>query len=418
MHEYILLLHDPTFRELYHRANDELLGWSEFCQLPMPEGLSAQETWRVLSAMRRLSAHASPYHPYTHEHAPKETWCSIDNRMAVLLRTILTIARDNAEKTTTNMRYPYLKTLARDLTAALTRDAVSINTEAVFSVITRQRKPRTPEEHLATRAADSLLNVERLAKHPLTPWMLEDLYAGFAEVGDLDSRLGMPPQSAYPYSSQSADEIMDTLFKTANNNGGDDGLYLLDILFTSMALWDLVPQPRWNGLTELFVRNWALQRRGLGFVRFAPFSYLCLEWEGGAGAQWGVQHAYFDVNPDIGEEHDATCNFGNALVLIEKSLEQQVALITQEGNSDTPNEIARVHGLNHRQRRTLEDLVRNPTAHITVAAYMQLHAVSYGTARNDLLDMLDKGLLIQEYDSRAMVFRVVPTSHERPRSFS
>lgn len=45
----------------------------------------------------------------------------------------------------------------------------------------------------------------------------------------------------------------------------------------------------------------------------------------------------------------------------------------------------------------------------TIKLHMNLYRVSYGTARTDLLDLAEKGLLVQDYQSRAMVFRA-PTS--------
>lgn len=409
------LLHNAAFKELYRRTDDEFLSWTRFRLLDMPEGYAAEDIWKVLTALRRLKSYTFPYKPYTHEKAPEETWCSLNNRIDVLLREAITMANASTDRKSAQGRYRYLHILSTDLSAAIKRDGVDLSPESVHALATLQQTPRTPEELFAAEAFRMIMDVKQYSKYPLSPWMIEEVAARADQDGTLASKgLGEPKSPAYRYNTEPASKIAETLFATVNRKDLDQERYLLDLLATSMAIWDLSPFPRWNGLTEIFVRNWAFERCGLASLRVVPLSHLCLAWERKEKDIVDIEDGYFDVNPNIGEAHDATSNFGNTLRIIVEALRAEERNASGTDEETTLNNIADDHSnLNHRQRDTLLSLASDPNRKTTIALHMSLYHVSYGTARTDLLALANRDLLKQEYRSRAMVFRVHPSVIER-----
>jgi Fic family protein len=54
---------------------------------------------------------------------------------------------------------------------------------------------------------------------------------------------------------------------------------------------------------------------------------------------------------------------------------------------------AKVQGLNHRQKAVLASLMRHPQSEVTVSSHERSHGVSYLTARKDLQNMEQAGLV-------------------------
>ena len=61
--------------------------------------------------------------------------------------------------------------------------------------------------------------------------------------------------------------------------------------------------------------------------------------------------------------------------------------------------------LNHRQRALLGKALRSPDTEFTVKSHQNSHRVVYETARSDLLDLVDAGLMLKSKRGRKFVFR-------------
>lgn len=75
-------------------------------------------------------------------------------------------------------------------------------------------------------------------------------------------------------------------------------------------------------------------------------------------------------------------------------------------------------GLNHRQRALVGDALRDAHARYTIEGHRASHAVVYQTARSDLLDLIERGLLEQRREGRAFVFAPPRDLGERLRSLA
>lgn len=398
------LFHHPRFKELYHRTNEELLSWAQFRELPMPDDFTAEEVWLLLSAMRRLESHVFPFRPYTHEHQPRETWCSLDNHIGVMLKELVAVAAESDLSPQAQYRYQYLRVLSEDIAAAALRDGITLDREAIQRIVMQQTPAQTDDERLAKNAAEAILSIERYAKYPFTPWMLEDFVAHLDATAAQEARADEMKRRFYAHSPQSDEQISDTIFASANDKKDSREVYLLDLTSTSTILWDLSPFPRWNALIEVFLRHWALERHGMSVLRFVPFSRLGLVWDLRCLPEGGACDPCFELNPDIGEEHDATSFFGNVIRLFLEELHHQLDAMGSAGADEANAPDAEEAGLNFRQRDILRNLLANPGRRLTIQMHMNLYGVSYGTARTDLLTLADKGLLTQTYAGRAMVF--------------
>ncbi len=61
-------------------------------------------------------------------------------------------------------------------------------------------------------------------------------------------------------------------------------------------------------------------------------------------------------------------------------------------------------GLNHRQKELLRHALKHPRYPYSIEGHRRSHNVAYATARADLLDLADRGLLDREKEGRRYVF--------------
>ncbi len=403
--ELVSLLSDDTFRAIFQRIDRDIFGQSSFEQLPMPKGYSADETWSVLEAIRRLNSHEFHYETYSIDNKGIVSWCSLGGRISPMLHEIASTARAMRSSDAFN-QYSYLDVLAEDLAAAAARDGLAVDEPTTRKLVGHQASPTTRDEAYIANVAAILLEIEKYARYPLSPWMLdefairmEDVPSGIASVG-----LGAP---VFPDTESLRSRIVPTILETMNDSSQPMETYLLNLLATSLVIWDLSPFAKFNSMYELIIRNWALESRSLSYLRNVPFLALCRTWEQEGGQSVGVSEEYYDVIPDGDNDHDSTPFFGNALIMVTRRLRQlEDQRESESGESDVETRARMAYpDINERQLDVLRSHSRNPDQLTTIALHMSLCKVSYGTARSDLLGLSEHGLLVQEWQGRAMVFR-------------
>lgn len=61
---------------------------------------------------------------------------------------------------------------------------------------------------------------------------------------------------------------------------------------------------------------------------------------------------------------------------------------------------------NYRQLSIIKHALKNPNERYLIKVHRELHQVTYDTARNDLLDLVQQGCLVKQKISKAFVFTV------------
>jgi Fic family protein len=63
-----------------------------------------------------------------------------------------------------------------------------------------------------------------------------------------------------------------------------------------------------------------------------------------------------------------------------------------------------LQGLNHRQQALLAHALQQPRTRYLIGSHQHSHAVSFQTARNDLFDLAERGLLVTRKEGRSNAF--------------
>jgi Fic family protein len=114
--------------------------------------------------------------------------------------------------------------------------------------------------------------------------------------------------------------------------------------------------------------------------------------------------AFLDVETD---DNDLTYFIVHQTDVIQKAVEalhdyvehRQAALRAAE------ERLRGMDGLNHRQQALIGHSLREPDSQYTIEGHRRSHGVVYQTARTDLLDLAERGLLQMQKNKRALVFR-------------
>lgn len=156
-----------------------------------------------------------------------------------------------------------------------------------------------------------------------------------------------------------------------------------------------------NGRTARILFSWLMQQRGYWLIEYLPISPVIRE----APARYS--RAFVESETDEG---DVTYFLIHQLEAIEKALDRHDVYMRRKIAEVRSVErlLQGTDGLNHRQLALLTDAVRNPDGAYTFGSHAASHRVTHETARSDLSDLDERGLLARRSKGRGYIFEPVP----------
>jgi Fic family protein len=152
-----------------------------------------------------------------------------------------------------------------------------------------------------------------------------------------------------------------------------------------------------NGRTARILFFWLMRERGYWLAEYLPISRLIRD----APGQYG--RAFLEAETDGG---DTTYFLIHQLNVIERAINDLHDYL-QRKTAEVRGIERLLHGaayLNGRQLALLTDAVRNPDAAYSFDSHAMSHRVSHETARSDLRDLADRGLLVRRRRGRKHLF--------------
>ena len=167
-----------------------------------------------------------------------------------------------------------------------------------------------------------------------------------------------------------------------------------------------------NGRTARALFYWSMLRRGFWFSEFLPISRLIRKKPA------GYARSFLYVETD---GNDLTYFFLSQLSVLEQALRDFKAYRDRKQREmrETQALLRPGSGLNHRQVAVLSHALRHPGRTYLIKSHQASHGVTYPTARKDLLDLAERGLLDQtqlQRQGRALVFTAPADLSDRLRS--
>ena len=163
-----------------------------------------------------------------------------------------------------------------------------------------------------------------------------------------------------------------------------------------------------NGRTARALFYWSMLRHGYWLFEYVSISNIILQ------GPMKYERAFLETESD---GNDLTYFILYHTEVIQRAVSSLHAYIRRKTDQlrEAVTDLRAMLDLNHRQRSMLSEALRHPGEAITVESHRHTHGVVTQTARADLIDLVDRGLLTMSKSGRAYTFYPVPDLADRLR---
>ncbi|SIR97918.1 Fic family protein [Williamsia sterculiae] len=279
-------------------------------------------------------------------------------------------------------------------------------------------KPKNRSEQMILNNYRAMLRVREVLDQPLTPELIFELHRIVTE-GTLDNPAGAGKMQANPdpadrvgiwdendellHRPPPVRELPDRIQQLCDfaNQESDSDPYVPDVV-RAVAVHFMMGYDHYfedgNGRTARVLFYWCMLKRGYWLTEHLPISRILKE----APSQYA--NAYLLTEQDAG---DMTYFLVYQLKVICRALDDLDKYLTrkaQELERARRFMTKRPGSFNHRQLELLESATRDSSNVYTAESHMNYHAVSKQTARNDLYDLENRGLLERTKQGREFLW--------------
>jgi Fic family protein len=369
----------------------------------LPDGLTAEEWWHALKFRRRSLYKSLPLRDksgnrfvYLLADPTPEVLHKIDLGSGGLIQMPEQIT--NPE---TRDQY-YVSSLIEEAITSSQLEGASTTRVIAKEMIRTGRPPRDKSERMILNNYIAMREIQELKNEPLTKELVFRIHqivtdgtmddptsAGRFRRTDENVRV----EDAYgtvfhePPSASSLESRMDDLCKFANGITPDGFIYpaLRSIIIHFMLSYDH-PFVDGNGRTARALFYWSMLHHKYWLFEFISISKIIRK----GPIRYARAFLYTET-----DDNDVTYFIRYHLYVIRKAIEELHEYIKRK-----TAEILRLEGelrgievLNHRQRTLIGHALRHPRQRYTIESHRVSQNIVYETARSDLLDLRDRGLL-------------------------
>jgi len=399
-------------------TNGKYLHWDKVLHLDPPAGLTKEDWWMGMKMARLTMYRGIPLldkkgHPFRFALADP------------VLELVSGIDRDTSGRigvseqvTNPEFRDRYLVTsLIEEAASSSILEGAATTVQRAKEMIRSGREPRDRSERMVMNNYVAMRRIRELADQRLTPDIVFDLHRMLTQdtLDDPDAagRLRRPgdPDDAVVVTDRTdgttlhvppdAAELADRLSKMCAFANAESGEIYVPPVVRAILLhfWLAYDHPfvDGNGRTARALFYWSMLRQGYWLISFVSISRLLTK----APARYARSFLYTET-----DDNDLTY-----FILYQLEASRRAIDELQEFLARKAREIRAVErvlrpsaGLNHRQVALLGHALRHADARYTIESHQTSHDVVYQTARTDLHDLADRGLLIRRKMGRRFVY--------------
>lgn len=412
------------FGAAFERALDDsrYLHWDDIFHRTPPPGYTSEDWWAILKIGRDLSRRPIPLRPvrgrafgFNLPDSVQEMLLRIDQQAAGRITT-----NDEVVNPATRDKY-VMSSLIEESIRSSQLEGASTSRRVAKDMLRTGRAPQNRSEQMIANNFRAMQFVRERAADPLTPDLVLEIQRIVTEGtlddpadagrlqppddvrvrvwGDNDQVLHTPPP---------ADELPERLVamcEFANGGGGFVHPVVRSVLLHFWLGYDH-PFADGNGRTARILFYWSMLRQGYWLTEFLSISTILNK----AKAKYGRSFLLTET-----DDNDLTYFLLYHLKVVLRAIDELFAYVDRKAHEvRTAERMVRSAGrLNHRQLDLVGHALRNPEATYTVESHRRSHGIVYQTARTDLLDLADLGLLDVAKAGKAFRFAPAPDLEER-----
>lgn len=401
--------------KILSHANEEYLYWDKFKYRPMPSWLSSEEAWHYLKLVRQAQMRATPIRDI-HNHSFKYWLPDTAQRCLHVIdrQAAGSITADSDILNSANREKYLVSSLMNEAIASSQIEGAATTRRVAKEMLRTSRKPQNRGEQMILNNYLTISQIRHLARKPLTPEFLNELHISMTQetledpsaagryrlahedivVQDQDQILHVPPPASY------LPNEINRLCEFANRDGDEFIHPVVKGILLHFWIGFLHPYVDGNGRTARAVFYWYMLSRGYWLVEFLSISEFILKGR----AKYDRAFLYAETD-DLDATYFVMFNL-NTIVRSLEGLHEYLARKQKEA-TETAKVLGEMSGLNNRQQAVLRRALTDGNAEFTIASHKNSQNIAFATARSDLFDLVERGLLIRGKVGRKYVF-VVP----------
>ena len=391
------------------------LHWDELQYREPPGGLSREEYWFLTKLKRQASRQMVPL---VDKNGESFSYISVDPIPQRLHEIDLRLGGqvkmpEQVTNRETRDEY-YVNSLIQEAITSSQLEGATTTRQVAKEMLRTGRAPRDRSERMILNNYMTMKRIAELTNEPLTKDLVFEIH-GLITEGTLDDptaagRFRRADEDVAVYDTLTGQKIlhkpppapeldlrMQRLCAFANQT---DGAFvhpvIRSIILHFMLAYDH-PFVDGNGRTARALFYWSMRRHSYWMAEFISISHIVLK----APAKYGYAFLFTET-----DEGDLTYFILYHLKIITRALESLHEYIARKAAEleRLELELRGIESLNHRQRSLIQHAARHPGKSYTVEEHRRSHNVSYETARSDLLDLSERGLLAAGRKGKKWVF--------------
>ena len=406
--------------------------WDILRHLQPPGDLSHEEWWLGIKNARRALSRRLPLRDRDGQPFQYALPDVAQRMLHEIDRDATGAIQANEQVTNPQTRDTYLfKSLLEEAITSSQLEGASTTRDVAKEMIKRGREPRDRSERMIYNNYQALLFTRQVVDQPLSKGIVLELHRILTE-GTLDEpeaagRFRTPEEPIcvsdelgtvlhHPPAAGELETRFAALCDFANAKDSEPFIHpvVRSILLHFWLAYDH-PFVDGNGRTARALFYWSMARQGYWLAEFLSISRIIKKQP----ARYGRSFLYSET-----DDNDATYFILAQLRIVSRAIQdlhrylaRKAAELSETARLIRQSEAIRSH-LNHRQLSLLNHALKHPYAEYTFESHRSSHNVAYGTARADLLELAESGLLIEGRIGRTYTFSVPPNLNERLSSIS
>lgn len=403
-------------------SNGGYLHWDKLRHLTPPSGLSHEEWWLAIKLARKLSLEEIPLRDtagvsfsYGTPRAVQRLLHHVDQRCSGEIAMAEVVTTDE------QARHRYLvNSLMEEAIRSSQLEGATTTRRVAKEMLRTGREPRDRSERMILNnyralefmregmgerlEPETVLELHRI----LTEGTLEDPTAAGRLQTPADERVAVvdATDGSVIHKPPPAEQLparLRALCDFANHADEDSEGFIHPVVRAILLHFWLAydhPFEDGNGRTARALFYWHMRTRGYWLIEYLSISRILRD----APAQYS--RAFLLTETDEG---DTTYFLLHQLRTIQRAVEELHAYLRRKASEigDVERLIEGTAGLNYRQLTLLSDAIRHPDNQYTYWSHFASHRVTHETARKDLLQLHDRGLLRRRKIGRMHAYSAV-----------
>jgi Fic family protein len=390
------------------------LHWDELRFRKPPEGLTHQEWWLGLKMRRQTGYRTIPLK----DEGGQEFHFTVPDLVTDLLHQIDrgggTFVEIPEQVTNTGQRDRYVvRSLMEEAITSSQLEGAATTREVAKKMLAEGRKPRDRSERMIVNNYMTMQRIIELKNKLLSPDMVfqvhREISEGALDIADGAGRFRRTDEDINVsdiegkvfHTPPPADELparLEAMCDFANEKTPDFFVHPV-VRGIILHFWLAYDHPfvDGNGRTARALFYWQMLHSGYWLFEFISISQFLRK----APAQYGTAFLHTETDED-----DLTYFIIHQAEVIRRALKELHDYVARKSSETRAclNALQEHPELNHRQQALIAHAVRHPGFAYQIAGHGTRHAVTYATARADLLGLAKRKLLEQRKAGRAFIF--------------